>query len=195
MSDLLTDSGRCAASIQVLARLIGCNRDQIRLWRREPTAPAPEDLDLRAWHAWLEQTRRWNFAASLGKALDLDPEAIQAAAEQAPPAPSSVETKEQADLRFARLRADRMQRELDELDGRLVERVVLERVVSRLSALVVDRLTRGIWSELLPALDAATPDTRRACREAHDRAILAMRSDLGSAAVRQVLAEAMPKKD
>ena len=187
MSNVVTADGSAAVTIQGLARLIGCHRDQIRLWRSEG---APATLDLRAWHAWLAEKRRWHFAEALKPCLP-DVQDAEDAGCVPPPAPASDESKAEADLRYARLRADRMQREIDELDGRLIARSQLERAICRLSALTVDRLQRGIWSDLLPSLDAATPDTRRAVREAHDRAILAMRGDLGPAAVRQVLTDVL----
>lgn len=191
MSDLVTADGLSACTIQGLARLCGCHRDQIRLWRSEG---APTTLVLSEWHAWLESKRRWQFAEALKPCL-LEPADGADAGSEPPPAPASDESKAEADLRYARLRADKMQRELDELDGRLIARTQLERAIGRLSALVVDRLQRGIWESLLPALDAASPDTRRGVREAHDRAILAMRGDLGASAVRRVLMEIMPGKD
>jgi hypothetical protein len=189
---LLTADGRQAVSLLVLARLCGCHRDQFRTWRK---LGAPADLDLQSWHAWLESTRRWTYATQLAKALPDQP----AAGDSAPAAQASTTPDPQnevdADRRFKIARALRAERELAEIDGRLVERVLLERAVQRLAAIVVERLQRGIWDVLLPALDAATPDTRRACREAHDRGILAMRSDLGASAVRRVIAEVMPRQE
>lgn len=148
---LLTDDGCSAASIQTIARLCGSHRDQIRLWRREGT---PADLELAAWYAWLDSSRRWTFAAALAKILP-DLPGGQPAGDQAPAAPlkpASDESKESADLRYSRLRADKMQRELAELDGRLIPRVTVAQVTARLAAVTVDRLNRGIWNRLLLGL-------------------------------------------
>jgi hypothetical protein len=197
MTDIVTADGRMAVSLLVLARLVGCHRDQFRAWRK---LGAPADLDLRAWHRWLTETRRWTFAANLAKAMgdeaevDPPPAGEEAPAAQGTP-PGDAMTEIDADRRYKVARAQRAEMEYAELQGRLVERVLLERAVQRLAAVVVERVQRGIWDALVPALDGATPDTRRACRDAHDRAVLAMRADLGASAVRRVLMEVLPTKE
>lgn len=180
MYDALTPDGRSFKSAAALARCVGVNRDQPRLWRLHDQAPA--DLTLAAWRAWFLRTGR-------GPQADAIPASLAGAADVAPPAAGSQESIPLDDIaadsegewkaRAARAKALLAERELAAADGRLVERRLVAVAFARFGALVSEAIAQSRpWDALAPELDGMTPAQRQTLRAAFDRWALEFRGRL-----------------
>lgn len=184
----LTADGRAATTQIALAAMLGVNRDTLRLWRQDG---APDTLELDAWRRWLMSTGRSKLAAGLPGPAVPDPPAAPPATPPEEDAPAGGGVGVDWEERGKRAKALLAERQLAESEGCLIPRQLVVRVATTLGAAVATRLTTGIIEPLLAALLDATPQQRARVRDAHDRAILALRAEL-AALPRETLAHLLP---
>jgi phage terminase Nu1 subunit (DNA packaging protein) len=179
---LVTPCGTLAGSNKALITLLHIGKGTLRNYRDQG---APGGLELAAWHQWLSETGRSVVAARITQYL---PRATKETpdTDEGPAADGIDEAVWKA--RRARAQAKREELALAEAEGKVIARSRAVQVVRRLGQVVVEQLAPGIWPDLIHSLHAATPDTRQACRRAHDAAVLALRQRLVQAA-EQVLLE------
>lgn len=188
LNELLTPDGLGAASVASLASLTGVHRNRIAEWRK---AGAPADLDLGAWAEWHQTQRHTRFADHLRQALNPSAEPAAPAAESTPAAaagqqPAPADQVDAGGLTYAerkeRAQALRAEMELATMRREYVGAADAKASVRRLASLVLEALAPGLWGDLLPALDGASPDLRKRIRTAHDAGFLRLRDRIAHAA-------------
>lgn len=173
------------------ADVLGVSRDRVYGWRK---SGAPHLLDGHQWLAWLTQPTQQrrqkmrlacarlrahmeSIAAETGDTLIFAPEETPAAQGSGGEGLEGEDWK----TRGERARALRAEMELAAAEGRAIPRDDAAAQMRAMAAVVIEIQTRGLWHDLLPALDGASPDLRRGLRRAHDAAVLRQRHRIAEA--------------